>query len=63
MAPNKLMHGPRLAGIEIDRKRLSDLSVRDNGAFAKKSVDKDALLCTMIRVQRMGLFEKIVASV
>jgi large subunit ribosomal protein L20 len=30
---NKFMHGLREAGVEIDRKMLADLAVRDSGAF------------------------------
>src|SRR3982074_3536049 len=30
---NKFMHGLRQAGVEIDRKVLADLAVRDSGAF------------------------------
>ncbi len=30
---NQLMHGLKLAGVEIDRKILADLAVRDAGAF------------------------------
>jgi large subunit ribosomal protein L20 len=30
---NRLMHGLKLAGIEIDRKNLADLAVRDEAAF------------------------------
>ena len=32
---NKFMHGLRLAGVEIDRKVLADLAVRDSGSFAR----------------------------
>jgi large subunit ribosomal protein L20 len=32
---NKLMHGLKLAGIEINRKMLSDLAVNDSQAFAQ----------------------------
>jgi large subunit ribosomal protein L20 len=32
---NKFMHGLRQAGVEIDRKVLADLAVRDSGAFAR----------------------------
>ena len=32
---NKLMHGLRQAGVEIDRKVLADLAVRDSGSFAR----------------------------
>ena len=31
----QLMHGLKLAGIELDRKVLADLAVRDPGAFTK----------------------------
>lgn len=30
---NVLMHGLKLAGVEVDRKILADLAVRDEGAF------------------------------
>jgi len=30
---NRLMHGLRLAGIEVDRKNLADIAVRDEAAF------------------------------
>ena len=32
---NRFMHGLRLAGVEIDRKVLADLAVRDSGSFAR----------------------------
>ena len=32
---SKLMHGLRQAGVEIDRKVLADLAVRDSGSFAR----------------------------
>ena len=32
---NKLMFGLRQAGVEIDRKVLADLAVRDSGSFAR----------------------------
>src|SRR2546430_6359316 len=32
---NKLMHGLRQTGVEIDRKMLADLAVRDSGSFAR----------------------------
>ncbi|WP_047981633.1 50S ribosomal protein L20 [Ornithinibacillus contaminans] len=32
---NKLMHGLKLAGIEINRKMLSDLAIHDEQAFAQ----------------------------
>jgi large subunit ribosomal protein L20 len=33
MPYNRFMHGLRQAGVEIDRKMLADLAVRDGGAF------------------------------
>lgn len=30
---NQLMHGLKLAGVEVDRKMLADLAVRDAAAF------------------------------
>ena len=32
---NQLMHGLRLAGVELDRKVLADMAVRDGGSFAR----------------------------
>jgi large subunit ribosomal protein L20 len=32
---NRMMHGLRQAGVEIDRKVLADLAVRDSGSFAR----------------------------
>jgi large subunit ribosomal protein L20 len=32
---NKFMHGLRVAGVEIDRKVLADLAVKDSGSFAR----------------------------
>ncbi len=32
---HRFMHGLRRAGVEIDRKVLADLAVRDTGAFAR----------------------------
>jgi large subunit ribosomal protein L20 len=45
---SRLMHGLRLAEIEVDRKNLADLAVRDSAAFgaivaqAKDALEKDA---------------------
>jgi large subunit ribosomal protein L20 len=35
---NRLMHGLKLAGIEIDRKNLADIAVRDEAAFRALAV-------------------------
>jgi large subunit ribosomal protein L20 len=32
---SKLMHGLTVAGVQVDRKMLADLAVRDEAAFAK----------------------------
>ena len=32
---NRFVHGLRQAGVEIDRKVLADLAVRDSGSFAR----------------------------
>ena len=32
---NRFMYGLRQAGVEIDRKVLADLAVRDSGSFAR----------------------------
>jgi large subunit ribosomal protein L20 len=41
---SRLMHGLKLAEVEIDRKNLADLAVRDSAAFAAiVAVAKDAL--------------------
>jgi large subunit ribosomal protein L20 len=32
---NRFMHGLRVAGVEIDRKVLADLAVKDSGSFAR----------------------------
>jgi len=32
---NRLMHGLRQAGVEIDRKMLAELAVRDRGSFTR----------------------------
>ena len=32
---NRFMHGLRQAGVEIDRKVLADMAVRDSGSFAR----------------------------
>jgi large subunit ribosomal protein L20 len=41
---NRMMHGLRQAGVEIDRKVLADLAVRDSGSFARLvEVAKDNL--------------------
>lgn len=34
MSYSQLIHGLRLAGVDINRKMLSDLAIRDPGAFA-----------------------------
>ncbi|WP_042146306.1 50S ribosomal protein L20 [Paucisalibacillus sp. EB02] len=41
---NKLMHGLKLAGIEINRKMLSDLAVNDSQAFAQLAEQAKAAL-------------------
>ena len=35
MSYSELMHGLRLAGVELDRKVLADLAVRDSDAFRR----------------------------
>ncbi|MCA1711876.1 MAG: 50S ribosomal protein L20 [Actinobacteria bacterium] len=35
MSYNRLMHGLRLAAVDVDRKVLADLAVRDAGAFGE----------------------------
>lgn len=35
MSYSRLYHGLRLAGVELDRKMLADLAVRDEAAFAR----------------------------
>lgn len=41
---NKFMHGLKLAGIEINRKMLSDLAVHDEKAFAQLAEQAKAAL-------------------
>lgn len=41
---NKLMHGLKLAGIEINRKMLSDLAINDAQAFAQLAEKAKAAL-------------------
>lgn len=41
---NKLMHGLKLAGIEINRKMLSDLAINDEQAFAQLAEKAKAAL-------------------
>jgi large subunit ribosomal protein L20 len=41
---NQFMHGLRLAGIELDRKVLSDLAIQDPAAFAKVAEQAKAAL-------------------
>jgi len=42
---SRLIHGLKLANIELDRKIMADLAVRDAGAFAEVvKVAKDALV-------------------
>src|SRR6202165_4560710 len=44
MPYNRFMYGLRQAGVEIDRKVLADLAVRDSGSFARLvEVAKDNL--------------------
>lgn len=43
---NQLMHGLRLAGIELDRKVLADLAVQDPAAFGKIAEQAKAALAT-----------------
>jgi len=40
----RLMHGLKTAGIEIDRKLLADLAVRDQGSFASLAHQAQAAL-------------------
>lgn len=35
MSYSRLMHGLKVAGVELDRKVLADLAVRDEAAFAR----------------------------
>jgi large subunit ribosomal protein L20 len=48
MSYSRFMHGLKLAGIEIDRKNLADIAVRDADAFgtlvasAKSALEQDA---------------------
>ncbi|MBI5309882.1 MAG: 50S ribosomal protein L20 [Actinobacteria bacterium] len=35
MSYSQLMHGLKVAGIEVDRKMLADIAVRDNEAFRR----------------------------
>jgi large subunit ribosomal protein L20 len=35
MSYSRLMHGLKVAGVELDRKLLADIAVRDPGAFGK----------------------------
>ena len=49
MSYSQLMHGLSLAGVEVDRKMLADIAVRDAGAFtalvnsARAAIDKQQL--------------------
>lgn len=44
MSYSQLIHGLQTAGVEVDRKILADLAVRDPGAFAQLAqTAKDAL--------------------
>lgn len=35
MSYNRLVHGLKLAGVELDRKVLADMAVRDSATFAR----------------------------
>src|SRR5699024_1675358 len=41
---NKLMHGLKLAGVEVNRKMLSDLAIHDAEAFSKLAEQAKAAL-------------------
>ena len=41
---SQLMHGLKTAGVEVDRKVLADLAVRDAGAFAQLAAQAKAAL-------------------
>jgi len=41
---SQFMHGVKLAGIELDRKVLSDLAIREPGAFAQIAAGAQAAL-------------------
>ncbi len=44
MTYGRLVHGLKLAGVEVDRKVLADLAVRDAGAFARLVEEAQAAL-------------------
>jgi len=41
------MHGLKTAGVEVDRKMLADLAVRDAGAFAQIAAQAKAALASV----------------
>jgi large subunit ribosomal protein L20 len=41
---SELMHGLKISGVEIDRKILADLAVKDAAAFAQLAVQAKASL-------------------
>lgn len=41
---SKLMHGLKLAGIEVNRKMLADLAVSDAAAFATLAIDRKSVV-------------------
>src|ERR1700687_1379450 len=65
---NKLMHGLRQAGVEIDRKVLADLAVRDSGSFArlvevaKKALSEEATAAASADLRRLCSPNAVVAS-
>ena len=44
MSYSQLMHGLKAAGVEIDRKMLADIAVKDAGAFTQLAEQAKALL-------------------
>jgi large subunit ribosomal protein L20 len=41
---NRMMHGLKLAGIEVDRKNLADIAIRDEAAFRALAASARAAL-------------------
>src|SRR3984893_16555139 len=44
---SQLMHGLKAAGVEVDRKMLADMAVRDAGAFAQIAAQAKAALAAV----------------
>ncbi|HXC32754.1 MAG TPA: 50S ribosomal protein L20 [Verrucomicrobiae bacterium] len=51
---SQMMHGLKAAGVEIDRKVLADIAVKDPGAFTQLVEQAKAALAAPAKARRLG---------